>query len=269
MALPLSGKVALVTGASRGIGSAIAKRLATDGASVVVNYSSSEAAALKVIQEIDAEGKGKATAVKADVSTVAEGNRLIEETVRLYGKLDILIFNAAFKKVGNLSAIDEEAFDGHFNANVKTPLFMTQTAAKYLKSGKSLTICTRSTYNKVSGGRVIFVTSSVTKTSAITPEYLIYTASKGADDQIVRVLAKDLGARGITVNAVAPGAVNTEFFQSDGKTDEFIQYVANMHPQKRLPIATEIAPLVVFLARDEAGWVNGQIIMVNGVSSKL
>ena len=115
------------------------------------------------------------------------------------------------------------------------------------------------------GGRVVFVTSSTTKTSAVTPEYLVYTASKGAAEQLVRVLAKDLGARGITVNAVSPGATDTDFFRSDGKSAEFVQLIAGLFPQKQIPRAEDIAPLVAFLARDEAGWVNGQTVMVNGV----
>ena len=138
MSLPLSGKVAVVTGSSRGIGAAIARRLAKDGAHVVVNYNGSEAAAKKVVEEINAEGHGRAVAVKADVSSVEEGTRLIEETVKALGRLDILVHNAAFKKVGRLDAIDQDAYNGHFDANVKTPLFMTQTAAKYLPQGEPI-----------------------------------------------------------------------------------------------------------------------------------
>ena len=113
---------------------------------------------------------------------------------------------------------------------------------------------------------MIFITSSGLRSSNITPDYLLYASTKGALEQFARILAKDLGRKGITVNAVAPGAVDTDFFRGDGKSEEFVQLIANLHPLKRLPLAHEIAPLVAFLARDEAGWVNGQTIMVNGVS---
>lgn len=113
----------------------------------------------------------------------------------------------------------------------------------------------------------MFIGSSVTKISSVTPEYLIYTATKGAVEQLARVLAKDLGTQGVTVNVVAPGAVDTDMYQGDGKSAEFHEMVANTHPQKRLPLSDEIAPLVAFLASAEANWVNGQSIMVNGVST--
>ncbi|EKM55074.1 uncharacterized protein PHACADRAFT_208601 [Phanerochaete carnosa HHB-10118-sp] len=248
MSLPLSGKVAIVTGSSRGIGAAIARRLAADGAHVVVNYNGSEAAAKQVVEDINNEGRGRAVAAKADMSSIEEGTRLVEDTVKSLGRLDVLVHNAAFKTVGGLDAVDEADFDAHFSINVRTPLFVTQAAAQHLPKG----------------GRVVFVTSNTTKTSAVTPEYLIYTASKGAAEQLVRVLAKDLGRRGITVNAVSPGATDTDFFRGDGKSEEFVELIANLFPQKQIPVAEDIAPLVAFLARDEAGWVNGQCIMVNG-----
>lgn len=213
-----------------------------------MNYNGSEAAAQQVVEDINADGRGRAVAVKADMASVEEATRLVEDTVKSLGRLDILVHNAAFKKVGRLDAIDETAFDGHFDVNVKAPIFMTKAAANHLPHG----------------GRVIFITSNTTKTSAVTPEYLIYTASKGAAEQFVRVLAKDLGGKGITVNAVSPGATDTDFFRGDGKSEEFVQLIANLFPQKQIPVAKEIAPLVAFLARDEAAWVNGQCIMVNG-----
>ena len=138
MSLPLSGKVALVTGASRGIGAAIAKRLAADGALVVVNYVSSEAGAQAVVREINAEGKGSAVAVKADLSSVSEGVHLVEETVRVHGRLDVLVHNAAYMKTGNLVDVGQDSFDTHFLTNVNTPLFMTQKAAEYMTPGALL-----------------------------------------------------------------------------------------------------------------------------------
>ncbi|EKM55072.1 uncharacterized protein PHACADRAFT_95787 [Phanerochaete carnosa HHB-10118-sp] len=249
MSLPLSGKVAIVTGSSRGIGAAIARRLATDGAHVVVNYNGSEAAAGQVVADINNEAHGRAVAIQADLSSVEEGVRLVEDTVKSLGRLDILVHNAAFKTTGELDAVGTADFDTQFSVNVRTPLFVTQAAARHLPKG----------------GRVVFVTSNTTKTSAVTPEYLVYTASKGAAEQLVRVLAKDLGRRGITVNAVSPGATDTEFFREDCTSAAFVEYVTSQFPQRQIPVAEDIAPLVAFLARDEAGWVNGQCIMVNGV----
>lgn len=136
MSLPLAGKIALVTGSSRNIGAAIVKRLAADGAFVVINYVNTADAAQKLAQEINAEGKGKAITLQADMSSVAEGNRLIEETVQRFGKLDILVLNAGHAESQLLEQVSEEEFDKHFTINVKVPLFMTQTASKHLNEGE-------------------------------------------------------------------------------------------------------------------------------------
>lgn len=132
----LADKIAIVTGSSRGIGAAIAKRLARDGATVVINYNGSEAAARGVVGEINAEGKGKAIAIKADMSVVQDAERLVEETVKLYGRLDIIISNAAVLATATLGMIDEAQFDHQFDVNVKTPLFMVKKASRYMKNGK-------------------------------------------------------------------------------------------------------------------------------------
>lgn len=203
MSLPLSGKVAIVTGSSRGIGASIARRLATDGASVVINYFGSAQAAEDVVQEINTEGKGKAVAMRADVSSVAEGVRLVNETVQHFGKLDLLVLNAGLMNNGALSELDEKSFDDHFNINVKVPLFMVKEAAKHFHSG----------------ARVFFFSSSTTKYSGVPPNYAVYTATKGAVEQMTRVLSKDLGSRGINVNCIAPGPVDTELFRH-GKSEQ-------------------------------------------------
>lgn len=250
MSSDLAGKVALVTGSSRSIGAAIVKRLAADGASVVVNYVNNVAAAEQLVDGINAEGKGRAVALKADVSSVQAGRRLVQETIAHFGKLDILVLNAGYVEMQTLEQLTEEEFDRHFAVNTKVPLFMTQEASKYMKEG----------------GRVIFLSSSVTKFSGIIPPALAYTAAKGAVEQITRVLAKDMGARGITVNAVAPGSVDTEMLYK-GKSPQDVKQMANLNPQKRIPDANEIAPMIAFLARQEAGWVNGQTLYVNGGAS--
>ncbi|CAL1712626.1 unnamed protein product [Somion occarium] len=247
MALDLSGKVAIVTGSAKGIGASIAKRLAADGASVVINYASSAAVAEELANSINAQGTGKAVAVRADVSTIAGGKHLLEEGVKAFGKLDILVFNAGLMKNDVLANVSEKDFDDHFSINVKVPLFVTQAAVPYLKPG----------------GRVMFFSTSLTKNTAPPPNYLLYISAKGAVEHLVRVLAKDLGAKGITVNAICPGPVDTDLFRN-GKTEQQIQFFANLHPQKRLASPDEIAPIVAFLARDEAGWINGQKVYVNG-----
>ncbi|EKM51779.1 uncharacterized protein PHACADRAFT_262116 [Phanerochaete carnosa HHB-10118-sp] len=247
MSLPLSGKVALVTGSSRNIGAAVAKRLADDGASVVINYNGSEGAANELVEKINEEGNGKAVAIQADVSSTEGGNKLIEETVNHFGQLDILVLNAGMMKNVSFDAIDEKLFDDHFTVNVKVPLFMVKTASKHLKAG----------------ARVVFFSSATTKFSSVPPNYLIYTATKGAIEQMTRVLAKDLGAKGINVNAIAPGPTDTDLFRA-GKSEQLVQFFSNLHPQKRIPQPNEIAPIIAFLSRDEAGWINGQTIFVNG-----
>ena len=267
MSLPLAGKVALITGSSRNIGAAIAKRLADDGASVVINYNSSQGAADDLAQKINEEGKGKATVIQADISSLQDGVRLVEQTVEKLGQLDILVLNAGLMHVSTLDAITEKHFDEHFNINVKVPLFMVQSASKHLKAGKltehGVSPCWL-TYTL--GGRIFFFSSSTTHFSGVPPTYALYTATKGAVEQLTRVLSKDLGARGITVNTVAPGPVDTDLFRN-GKSEQVISFFAGLHPQKRIPQAEEIAPIVAFLSRDEAGWVNGQTILVNGVSN--
>ncbi|EKM48151.1 uncharacterized protein PHACADRAFT_179565 [Phanerochaete carnosa HHB-10118-sp] len=187
IALPLVNKVAVVTGSSRGIGAAIARRLAAHGAFVVVNYLGSAGAAGALVQQINVEGKGKAIAIKADISSVVEGTRLIEETVRHFERLDILVLNAGIVGDASLNDIDEKHFDDQFTVNVKAPLFMVKAAAtQHLGPGTHEVVCS----------------SAATKNSSITGNYAVYSATKGAVEQMTRVLAKDIGARGITVNAV-------------------------------------------------------------------
>ncbi|KZT25425.1 NAD(P)-binding protein [Neolentinus lepideus HHB14362 ss-1] len=245
--MSLAGRVAIVTGSSRSIGASIAKRLAKDGASVVVNYVSNSAAADEVIGEINSKGPGKAIGVKADVSSIAGAQSLLDATMKHFGKLDILVLNAGIMASKVLAETDEKNFDDHFNINVKGPLFLTKAAAPLLTAG----------------GRVIFFSSTLTKASGVLPNALAYVASKAAVEQISRVLAKDLGARGITVNTISPGPVDTPLFR-EGKTEQQIQFISNLNPSKRLGQPDEISPIVAFLSSSEAGWINGQNILVNG-----
>ncbi|KAF8067750.1 NAD-P-binding protein [Lyophyllum atratum] len=244
----LDGKVAIVTGSSRGIGAAIARRLAEEGANVVVNYVNSAKPAEDLVKEILAKGKGGAVAVKANVSTIAGGKELLDGTIKAYGKVDILVCNAGIMGSKPLADVDEQFFDDHMNSNVKGPLFLAQAVAPLLPAP---------------GGRIIFFSSSLTAASSVLPNALTYVASKGAMEQISRVLAKDLGARGVTVNTVSPGPVDTDLFRA-GKPDQVINFIASQHPGNRLGQPEDIAPLVAFLASPAAQWVNGQNIRANG-----
>ncbi|KAK7035443.1 hypothetical protein VNI00_011736 [Paramarasmius palmivorus] len=247
MSTPLSGKVAIVTGSSRSIGASIARRLAQDGATVIVNYVSNADAANEVVNGINSKGPGKAVAIQADVSSVEGGKKLLDETVKQLGKVDILVLNAGIMGSKVLADVDEQFYDDHMNINVKGPLFLTKAAVPLLPSG----------------GRIIFFSTSLTKASGVLPNALVYVASKAAVEQLARVLAKDLGGRGITVNTVSPGPVDTPLFRA-GKPEQVIQFIAGLNPSKRLGQPDEIAPIVAFLSGPEAGWVNGQNIMVNG-----
>ncbi|KAI1791900.1 short chain dehydrogenase/ reductase [Ganoderma leucocontextum] len=248
--LSLAGRTAIVTGSSRGIGAAIAKRLASQGANVVINYVASAGAAQAVADEINAKGAGKAIVLQADVGSVADNKRLVDEALRAFGRIDSIVLNAGYMDNRVLKDVDEEDYDRHFNTNVKGPLFLIQAAAPHMKAG----------------GKVVLFSTSLTHASIIPPNYLVYAATKGAVEQMMRVLAKDLGARGINVNTVAPGPIDTDLFRK-GKTEERINFFVGLHPQKRLGQPEEVSNVVQFLVSDEASWVNGQTIHVNGAYS--
>jgi len=240
----LKGKVALVTGASRGIGRAIAERLAQAGAAVVVNYSSSAGEAQKVVAEIEAKG-GKAFAIRADVSRVPEIVKLFDQAIAHFGKLDILVNNAGIAFIKTVGDTTEEDFDHIFAINVKGTFFACQQAATRLANG----------------GRIINLSTSIT--ARLLPAYGAYAATKGAVEQLTRSLSKELGARGITVNAVSPGPTETELFL-DGKTPEQIDFFSKQSAFGRLGKPQDIADIVAFLASEESRWISGQNIRANG-----
>ncbi|AIQ15001.1 SDR family oxidoreductase [Paenibacillus durus] len=240
----LAGKVALVTGASRGIGQKIAEELAAHGAKVVVNYASSPAKAEDVAAGIKRNG-GEALAIQADISKVAEVESLFQKTLEAYGQVDILVNNAGIMITKPLTSITEDDFDKQFAINVKGTFFAIQQAALHMKEN----------------GRIINFSTSVI--GQMFPTYSTYTGTKGAVEQFTRQLAKELGPKGITINAVAPGPVNTELFTA-GKTEEQIKAVGNSNSFGRLGEAEDISNVVLFLASPESQWVTGQTIRVNG-----
>ncbi len=240
----LKGKVALVTGSSRGIGKAIAERLAREGAALVVNYAKSADVAHGVVGTIKSEG-GKAIAVQADVGKTGEIQRLFDQTTEHFGKIDILVNNAGILSTRPIAEVTEESFDELFAVNVKGTFFACQQAAQRMSKG----------------GRIVNISTTVT--NLMFPNYGLYAASKGAVEQITRVLAKELGQRDITVNSVSPGPTDTELFRA-GKTEEQIAGLAQMSAFGRLGRPADIADLVAFLVSEEARWVSGQNIRANG-----
>jgi 3-oxoacyl-[acyl-carrier protein] reductase len=243
----LAGKVAVVTGASKGIGAAIAKQLAAEGASVVVNYSSSKAGADKVVSEITSTG-GKAVAVQGDVARKADIERLFAETQKAFGRLDILVNNAGVYEFSPLENVTEENFHKQFNLNVLGLILASQAAAKLFDSA---------------GGSIVNL-SSIASTLAI-PNSAVYSGSKGAVDAITRSLAAELGPRKIRVNAVRPGMVETEGTHSAGIADsDMRKQVEAQTPLGRIGQPRDIAGTVVFLTSSDSSWITGETFVISG-----
>ena len=240
----LNAKTAIVTGASRGIGRAIAIKLGAMQASVVVNYHRDIRAAEKTVADIQSAG-GRAVAVQADMRRVAEIRLLVDRAITAFGSLDILVNNAGIRIFKPIAAVTEAEFDDIFAANVKGVFFACQMAAQRMADG----------------GRIINISSSVTR--VLMADYGPYAATKGAVDQITRVLAKELGPRGITVNAVSPGPTDTELFRQ-GKSKQQIDGFAQATALGRIGTPADIAAAVALLVGEGAGWISGQNICVNG-----
>jgi 3-oxoacyl-[acyl-carrier protein] reductase len=244
MTKELKGNVAIVTGASKGIGKAIALRLAKDGAAVVVNYSGSVQQAQETVGLIE-QGGSRAVAVKADVSKFADVKRLFDTCFEKFGKLDILVNNAGVMFTKPVVEIGEEEFDRIFAVNVKGAFFCCQEAAKRMAES----------------GRIINLSSSTT--ALMLPGYAAYVATKGAVEQFSHVLAKELGPKNITVNVVSPGPTDTELF-SQGKSEEQKQRFALMTALGRIGQPQDIADVVALLVSEDAHWITGQNIRANG-----
>jgi 3-oxoacyl-[acyl-carrier protein] reductase len=240
----LAGKVALVTGAARGIGRVLAEKLALNGAKVVVNYANSADQAETVVAEIRRNG-GEAVAIRADIGKVADIEALFRGTLEAFGQIDILVNNAGIMITKPIATMTEEEFDKQFAINVKGTYFAIRQAAEHMRRN----------------GRIINFSTSVV--GQMFPAYSAYAGTKGAVEQFTRQLAKEFGSKGITINAIAPGPVNTELFTAD-KSEQQIEAVRRMNAFGRLGEPDDISGVVLFLASKDSQWVTGQTIRANG-----
>jgi 3-oxoacyl-[acyl-carrier protein] reductase len=239
-----NGKVAIITGASRGIGSEIARRLAHDGFAVVVNYASSAGEADTLVAAIQAQG-GQALAVKANVASAEQVRRLFDETEKHFGGVDVLVNNAGIMSLSTLADTDDDSLDRQIDINFKGTFNTLRESAKRLRDG----------------GRVVNFSSSVV--AMLQPTYGVYAATKAAVEAMTSVFAKEVRGRNITVNAVAPGPTATDLFLN-GKPQELVDRLARLAPLERLGQPQDIAAAVAFLAGPDGAWINGQTLRANG-----
>jgi 3-oxoacyl-[acyl-carrier protein] reductase len=243
--LSLAGRVAIVTGASRGIGRAIAEGLASAGASVIVNHRASSAQADEVVEAIERSG-GRAAAIQADMANVTDIYRLVSATIEKFGALDILVNNAGVGHRTEMSDMTEKEFDWTMVTNARGPMFAIQAAVPCMRDN----------------GRIINISSCGTHVAQITGLLAVYQMSKGALEQLARCYMKELGVRGITINSVLPGFVETEL--ASDTPQEYKDALIRRTALRRLGTAEEIAAAVCFLASDAARWITGEAIQVSG-----
>lgn len=240
----LKNKTAIITGSSRGLGKKAAIELAKHGANVVVNYRSTESEAQATANEILSDG-GNAIIIKADVSNKEEVNSLFEKTIGHFGKIDIVVNNAGIMTTKFLKDFSEEEFDQQFSINVKSVFLMMKKASERLEQN----------------GRIINISSSTSR--LMMPTYGIYSATKSAVEQMTKVFAKEIGNKGITVNSVLPGPINTELFLK-GKSEDLIHKVASLSAFNRIGKVEDIIPIILFLSSRESQWITGQCFGING-----
>jgi 3-oxoacyl-[acyl-carrier protein] reductase len=245
MGSALKDKVAIVTGASRGIGRAIAEGLAAEGAAVVVNHRVSAAQAQEVVAAIERAG-GRAVAIQADMGRVAEARRLVRETVERFGRLDILVNNAAVGKLAPFTEVTEQEFDANFAVNARGPFFAIHAAVPLMRAG----------------GRIINISSCGTRITQANAHLAVYLMTKGALEQIAHTFVKELGPRGITINSILPGLVETELATTI--PPERRKSTVERTALGRVGMPDDIAGAVVFLAGDAGRWITGQSISVTG-----
>jgi 3-oxoacyl-[acyl-carrier protein] reductase len=239
-ATTLVGEVALITGASKGIGKATAIRLAQQGARVVAKYGSDVAAAIELVKGIEG-----ALAIPSNAGSVTEIDALVKEVIKRCGKIDILVLNAGVLPMKDLENTTEEDFDKAFALNVKGPYFLAQKAVPHMAPGS----------------HIIFLSTTLCTASTVQPNYLLYNSTKGAIEQMTRVMAKDLGRKQIYVNAVAPGPTGTELFFK-GKNEQVLKMLAGASPMNRIGEPEDIAEAIAYLSGSR--WVSGQVVRVNG-----
>ena len=239
-----ANKVAIVTGASRGIGAAVAERLAADGFTVIVNYAGDAKSAEAVAQRIESKG-GRALTAQADVSDPSAVRRMFDAAETAFGGVDVLVNNAGIMKLAKFADSEDALFDQHIAINLKGTFNTLREAARRLHDG----------------GRIVNFSTSVVGLK--TESYGVYAATKAAVETMTGILSKELRGRNITVNAVAPGPVGTELFLR-GKSDELIDRFAKMNPLERLGTPEDIASAVSFLVGADGGWINGQVLRANG-----
>jgi 3-oxoacyl-[acyl-carrier protein] reductase len=240
----ISKRVAIVTGASRGIGAAVAERLAADGFTVVINYSGDTKSAEALAKKIEAKG-GRALTAKADVSDPGAVRGMFDAAEAAFGGVDVLVNNAGIMKLAKIADSDDALFEQHIAINLKGSFNTMREAAKRLRTG----------------GRIINFSSSMVGLKLET--YGVYAATKGAIEAMTAILSKEMRGRSVTVNAVAPGPTATDLFLR-GKSDELIDHMAKMNPLERLGTPGDIAATVAFLAGPDGGWINGQVLRANG-----
>jgi 3-oxoacyl-[acyl-carrier protein] reductase len=239
-----SNKVAIVTGASRGIGAAVAERLASDGFAVVINYAASADSAEALVRQIEARG-GRALAARADVSDAGAMRHMFDATEKAFGGIDVLVNNAGIMKLAKIADSDDALLDRQIAVNLKGSFYGMREAARRLRDG----------------GRIVNFSTSVVGTKLET--YGVYAATKAAVETMTTILSKELRGRNIAVNAVAPGPVTTELFLG-GKSPELVERMAKMSPMERIGTPEDIASVVSFLVGPDGGWVNGQVLRANG-----
>ncbi|MCJ1350907.1 MAG: hypothetical protein MMC33_000888 [Icmadophila ericetorum] len=245
MSSPFQGKVALITGGSKGIGKATALALSKEGASVVINYASDAATAEALVQELG--GSEKCLAIKGDAGSVVDIENMVRQTVEKFGKIDVLIANAGILHMSDLASTTEEDFDTAYRINVKGPYFLCQKAAPHMSSGS----------------HIVLISTNQCSASSVTAPYLLYCSTKGAIEQMTRVMSKDLARKGIMVNCIAPGPTGTDLFYK-GKSEAVLKMIGGLSPMNRIGEPEEIADAIIFLSGEKSRWITGQTVRVNG-----